>query len=91
MPHRPARPDAARQLIESYDEAVQQIEAGPDRWLTHPRPYPTLTRYGFRWIKIYRYWFGYAPGMPPVITNIFDKSGDMERHASADDFPAGSA
>jgi hypothetical protein len=57
-PHRTARPAAARRLIETYDEAVRQIEASPHNGLTHPRPYPALAAYGFRWIKIHRYWFG---------------------------------
>ncbi len=54
MPHRPARPDAARKLIETYDAAVQQIASGPRSWLTHPRPAPDIARQGFRWIKVIR-------------------------------------
>ena len=91
MPHRPARPEAARRLIEAYDDALRQIEAGPRRWLTHPRPYPALADYGFRWIKVHRYWFGYAPGEPAVITNIFDEAGDIPGQISADEVPSGSA
>jgi hypothetical protein len=91
MSRRPARPDAAGRLIETYDEAVLRIEAGPRAWLTHPRPYPALAVYGFRWIKVHRYWFGYAPGAPPVITNIFDEASDMPRQISADDAPTGPA
>ena len=37
----------------------------PRFWLTHPRPYPELARYGFRWIKLHRYWFAWHPGPPP--------------------------
>jgi hypothetical protein len=88
MLHRPARPDAARKLIETYDEAVREIGATPRVWLTHPRPYPTLSVYGFRWIKIHRYWFGYSPTTPPVITNIFDEASDIPEHVSADDLPS---
>ena len=91
MPHRPARPEAARRRIEAYDDALRQIEAGPRRWLTHPRPYPALADYGFRWIKVHRYWFGYAPGEPAVITNIFDEAGDIPGQISADEVPSGSA
>ena len=91
MPHRPARPDAARRLIEAYDDAVRQIEAGPDRWLTHPRPYQALADYGFRWIKVHRYWFAYAVSQPAVITNIFDEAGDMPGQVSADAMPTGQA
>jgi hypothetical protein len=80
MAHRPARPDAARRLIETYDVAVGRIAGDPDVWVAHPRPYPDLARYGFRWIKVHRYWFAYEPGPSPVITNIFDEAGDMPRH-----------
>jgi len=90
-PHRPARPDAARRLIETYDEALHQIEAGPRTWLPHPRPYPHLAAYGFRWIKIHRYWFAYAPLPPPIITNIFDEAADMPAHMSPDELPSGPA
>jgi plasmid stabilization system protein ParE len=84
---RPPRPDAARRLIETYDVAVQQIAAGPRSWMTHPRPYPGLARYGFRWIKAHRYWFAYQAGPSPVITNIFDEAGDIPRQISADRLP----
>lgn len=86
-PHRPARPDAARRLIETYDTALARIAADPRSWLTHPRPYPDLARYGFRWIKLHRYWFAWHPGPPPVITNIFDEAGDMPRWMSDDGVP----
>gem|GEM_PF-1636442 len=88
MPHRPPRPDAARKLIETYDAAVEQIASGPRSWLTHPRPYPEIARYGFRWIKIHRYWFAYQPAQSPVITNIFDEAGDIPRQVSVDNQPS---
>lgn len=62
MPHRPPRPEAAMRLVETYDAALAHTEAGPSRCLTHPRPYPDLARYGFRWIKLHRYWFAWYPG-----------------------------
>jgi hypothetical protein len=58
-PNRPPRPDAARRLIETYDAALKRIAADPRSRMTHPRPYPSLARYGFRWIKVHRYWFAY--------------------------------
>jgi plasmid stabilization system protein ParE len=88
---RPARPEAARKLIEAYDRAVQEIATNPGNSLTHPRPYPQLSAFGFRWIKIHRYWFGYAPGQSAIITNIFDEAGDMPAHISATEAPAGQA
>jgi len=47
-----------------------------------------LARYGFRWIKLHRYWFAWHPGPPPVITNIFDEAGDIPRWISDDSGPA---
>jgi hypothetical protein len=88
MPHRPPRPDAARKLIETYDAALEQIASGPRFWLSHPRPYPDIARYGFRWVKIHRYWFAYQPGPSPVITNIFDESGDIPGQVSAETQPS---
>jgi hypothetical protein len=81
-PHRPARPEAARRLIETYDAARARIAAGTNSWLAHPRPYPELGRYGFRWMKLHRYRFAWQPGPPPVITNIFDEAGDIPRWIS---------
>jgi plasmid stabilization system protein ParE len=86
-PRRSARPEAARRLIETYDAALARIAAEPRSWRTHPRPYPDLARYGFRWIKLHRYWFAWHPGPPPVITNIFDETADIPRRASDDGMP----
>jgi plasmid stabilization system protein ParE len=77
----------ARRLIETYDAALARIAAEPRSWRTHPRPYPDLARYGFRWIKLHRYWFAWHPGPPPVITNIFDETADIPRRASDDGMP----
>ena len=71
-PHRPVRPDAARRLIEAYDTAIEVIGAGPPSWVSYPRPYPQLASYGFRWIRIHRYWFAYLPAAEPIITNVLD-------------------
>ena len=81
---RPARLQAAGRLIESYEMAVKAIGDGPQTWFSHPRPYPELASYGFRWIKVHRYWFGYLPGQDPVITNILDEVADIPTHVSAD-------
>jgi hypothetical protein len=88
MPHRPPRPDAARKRIETYDVAVQQMVSGPRSWLTHPRPYPDIARYDFRWIKIHCYWFAYQPAPSPIITNVFDETGDIPRQVSTDTKPS---
>lgn len=83
-PRKPARPQAAHRLIEAYEAAVAAIAAEPASWFGHPRPYPDLVLYGFRWIKVHRYWFGYLPVANPIITNILDEVADMPTHVSAD-------
>jgi hypothetical protein len=50
-----------------------------------------LAEYGFRWIKIHRYWFGYSASNPVVISNIFDEAGDMLGQISAEEMPMGLA
>jgi len=67
--------------------AIEQIEAGPKSWFTCPRPYPDLARYGFRWIKVHRYWFGYVSAADPIITNILDEVADIPSRVSADRTP----
>jgi plasmid stabilization system protein ParE len=81
---RPARPQAARRLIDAYQSAIEAIADGPVVFFPHPRPYPELGRYGFRWIKVHRYWFGYLPGAEPIITNILDEVADIPTHVSTD-------
>lgn len=90
-PQRPARPQAARRLIETYQVAIKVIENGPQTWFPHPRPYPDLGSYGFRRIRIHRYWFGYLPGEHPTITNILDEVADIPTHVSTDHDPIGTA
>jgi plasmid stabilization system protein ParE len=88
---RPARPQAARRLIDAYEAAVEAIASGPRIALSHPRPYPQLASFGFRWIKVHRYWFSYLPGEDPVITNILDEVADIPTHVSGDRDPIGTA
>ena len=84
---RPARPLAARRLIETYDEAVGILAQRPKTSFSHPRPYPQLASFGFRWIKVHRYWFGYLPGPDPIITNILDEASDIPAHIADDRDP----
>jgi len=88
---RPARPQAARRLIESYEAAIATIAAGPRSPVGYPRPYPDLASFGFRWIKVHRYWFGYLPGANPIITNILDEVSDIPAHVADDRAPIGKA
>ncbi len=88
---RPARPQAARRLIDAYEAAVEVIASGPRTSFSHPRPYSQLASYGFRWIKVHRYWFGYLPDQDPIITNILDEVADIPAHVSGDRDPIGTA
>lgn len=84
------RPRAARNLEAAYGAAVERIESSPAASLAFPRPYPSLARYGFRWIKERRYWFAFADRGEdgPVITNVFDETADMPGRVSEGDEPA---
>ena len=86
-PRRSARPAAARKLIEAYGLAIEEIAADPKAWFTCPRPYPDLARYGFRWIKVHRYWFGYVSAADPIITNVLDEVADIPSRVSANRTP----
>jgi hypothetical protein len=88
---RPARPQAVRRLMDAYDVAVAVIGRGPPISYRHPRPYPQLASFGFRWIKVHRYWIGYLPDQDPIITNILDEVADIPAHVSGDCDPIGTA
>jgi hypothetical protein len=88
---RPARPQAARRLIDAYEVAVGVIASGPRISFGHPRPYPHLASFEFRWIKVHRYWFGYLPDQDPIITNILDEVADIPARVSGDQDPVDTA
>jgi hypothetical protein len=67
------------------------IERGPRTSFGHPRPFPHLASFGFRWIKVHRYWFGYLPGQDPIITNILDEVADIPAHIADDRDPVTTA
>jgi hypothetical protein len=87
---RPARPQAARRLIDAYEAAVKLIASGAPTSFSH-HPDPKLASFGFRWIKVHRYWLGYLPDRDPVITNILDEVADIPARVSGDRDPSGSA
>lgn len=81
------RDGAARNLLRAVDEALDRIEADPPAGLPHPRPYPGMVRWGYRWIKVGRYWFGYASTVDgPVLTNVlYDAANLPGRIATMDE------
>jgi len=81
------RDEAARNLLRAVGEALDRIEADPTTGRPHPRPYPGMARWGYRWIKVHRYWFGYAVTADyPVLTNVIYDAADLPgRVAEADE------
>ena len=72
------RDGAARNLLRALSEALDRIEADPTAGRPHPGPYPGVTRWGYRWIKVRRYWFGYAVAPDgPVLTNVIYDTADL--------------
>lgn len=78
--HHPARDrdGAARNLLRAVGEALDRIEADPAAGRLHPGPSPGVARWGYRWIKVHRYWFGYAVAPDgPVLTNVIYDAADL--------------
>ena len=48
------REGAARNLLRAVGEALDRIEADPMAGQSHPMPYPGMTRWVYRWIKVHR-------------------------------------
>jgi len=72
------RDGAARNLLRAVSEALDRIEANPATGRLHPGPYPAVARWGYRWIKVRRYWFGYAVTSDgPVLTNVIYEAADL--------------
>jgi len=72
------RDGAARNLLAAVGEALDRIEADPAAGRPHPGPYPGVARWGYRWIKVRRYWFGYAvTSGGPVLTNVIYEAADL--------------
>ena len=77
---------AIRNLVAAYRNAAAQIEADPTCGKSHPRPYPQLSRYGFRWIESHIYWVGYSTAKGyPVITNFFNNTHDIPGRIADED------
>ena len=74
------RDEAARNLLVAVGQAMTKIAAEPGAGLPFPRPYRAVARWGFRWIKIHRYWIAYVQQDGGyVIVNILFESADIPR------------
>jgi pentatricopeptide repeat protein len=85
---RERRTEAAIRLVEAFEKACDRIESQVGVGKPYPATYSSVARWGYRWIKVHRYWIGYSipAGGHPVITNIhFDQSDIPNRVAAEDD------
>ena len=79
---------AAHKLLQALSEALDRIEADPIGGRSHPGPYPSVACRGFRWIKVHRYWFGYAAiAQGVVVTNVIHYTADLPRRVEIDSTP----
>jgi hypothetical protein len=78
--------EAYRNLLKAITEAADLIEANPVGGAECPTPYPEMAKWGFRWIKVHRYWFGWSLGRGyPVVTNIFFDTSRMWERVAPDE------
>lgn len=80
------REQAYENLLKAIAEAADRIASAPTGGLTHPKPYPDMAKWGFHWIKVHRYWFGWtlARGYP-LVTNIFFETSRMWARVAPDE------
>ena len=72
------RIEAVRNLLKAVETACNRIVNAPVKGLDAPTPYPSLSRFGFQWIKEGSYWFAYTntpPGL--VIAGVFYDAADI--------------
>jgi plasmid stabilization system protein ParE len=74
------RPEAVRNLRAIIARASERIEAQRGLFLPAPRPYPNLSRPGWRWLKEGSYWIAYSsePG-GAAIQVVFHETADIPR------------
>jgi plasmid stabilization system protein ParE len=83
---RKERYEAFRRFDQAIQDAVREIEADPHAGALFPRPYPELARWGFRWIKVHRYWFAWSMAKGyPVVTNILYDQARIWRRVAGDE------
>jgi plasmid stabilization system protein ParE len=69
--------EAVATLLAALDEAESKIAHSPTGGLPAPRPYPSLTRPGWAWVKAGRYWIGYRQRPRPVIVAVFFETANI--------------
>jgi plasmid stabilization system protein ParE len=72
------RPEAIRNLAAAIEEAAARMARTPGAGFRAPRPYPALSRPGWRWIKAGPYWFAYVPhDQGATVAGVFHESADI--------------
>jgi plasmid stabilization system protein ParE len=77
-----SRNEAARNLLRAVGEALDRIEADPSAGRPHLRPYAAIARWGYRWIKVHRYWFGYAVAQDCPVEPTRQRAQQLGLHAA---------
>ncbi|HLY55478.1 MAG TPA: hypothetical protein VKS60_07980 [Stellaceae bacterium] len=79
------RPEAYARLLQAIENAVARIEANPRGGAPYPSPYRGVRKWGYRWIKEHRYWFGWSTVRDyPVITNVIFETSDIRGRIEPD-------
>jgi hypothetical protein len=84
------RYEAYRNLMNAIRVAAERIEANPTGGVSHPTPYPGMSCWGFRWIKVHRYWLAWSMDRGyPVVTNVLFDTSNMAANVAPDEGEAG--
>jgi plasmid stabilization system protein ParE len=74
------RPEAIRNLRGAIARASERIEVRRGRFFSAPRPYPTLARPGWHWLKEGAYWIAYSSEPTGIVIQVvFHESADIPR------------
>ena len=80
------RSEAVDRLVAALRDALARIEADPASGKPHPASHRDAARWGYRWIKVHRYWFGHSSHRgQPVITNVLFETADIPGRIAAED------
>jgi hypothetical protein len=75
---RVARPDAVRRLQEAVTAAVAALLMGRIVRRRYPAIYEEMAREGEEWLRVHRYWFGYAyDGNEAIVFAVLEATSDM--------------
>lgn len=80
------REEAVDLLLAALREALARIEANPADAAAFPAKYRDAARWGYRWIKVHRYWFAYSDHRGQwVVTNILFETANIPGRIAAED------